>query len=50
MMGLFSCFLKDYLEVSQRGERVIRVLVTVTDLFPEWHRKRDVWTSSSEYV
>ena len=33
MNGPFSSFLEDDLEVSQSNEWVIRVLVTVTDLF-----------------
>ena len=32
-MGLFSSFREDYFEVSQGGEQVVRVLVTVADLF-----------------
>ena len=39
MMGLFSSFLEDYLEVSQGGERIVRVLVAVIGPFSKQSKK-----------
>ena len=45
-----SGLLENDVEVCKSDEWVVRVVVTVADLFQDGAEKRDAWTSNSECV